>query len=253
VTTLLCRERTSPLSVAALLVLLGGGAVPAAAQDLQIPPVTYPQLPKQAAKAEGFVPAGWLLETRVAGDLNRDGVADLALVLRQNEPRNVIANENGLGANPLDTNPRILAVAFRDAASGSYTLQVENHTLVPRRDDPVLEDPLSETGGIGIERGALRVGLHEFASAGSWGMSTATFTFQFRNGQFVLIGYDRSWVIRNTGETKGISVNYLAGKMKLMTGNIASDNAKTVWRKVAQRSPPTIDRIGNGMNFDPIR
>jgi hypothetical protein len=238
--------------VAALLVLLGGGSVPAAAQDLQIPSVTYPRLPKHAATAEGFVPAGWLLETRVAGDLNRDGVADLALVLRQNEPRNVVANENGLGANPLDTNPRILAVAFRDAASGSYSLQVENHTLIPRRDDPVLDDPLGETGGIGIERGALRVSLHQFASAGSWGMATTTFTFQFRNGQFALIGYDRNSVARNTGDIKEVSVNYLAGKMKLTTGNIASDSAKTVWRKVTQRSPQTIDGIGDGMAFDPV-
>jgi len=249
------RRGELPQLAAAILLAVGGeialsGSV--AAQDLAIPPVTFPTLPRQAASAQGFVPAGWSLEAQAAGDLDRDGIPDLALVLRQTEPKNVIANENGLGDNPLDTNPRILAVAVRSGPSGDYVLRLENHMLIPRRDDPVFADPLSETGGISIERGALRVGLYQFASAGGWGMSTTTYSFQFRGGQFVLIGFDPDSVARNTGVTDAVSINYLAGKMKIAHGTISSDASKVVWKRVAPR-PPTIDEIGSGLEFDPER
>lgn len=244
-----------PQLAAAILLAVGGEfalSTAVAAQDLAIPPVTFPTLPRQAASAQGFVPAGWSLEAQAAGDLDRDGIPDLALVLRQTEPKNVVANENGLGENPLDTNPRILAVALRSGPSGDYVLRLENHMLIPRRDDPVFADPLSESGGISIKRGALRVSLYQFASAGGWGMSTTTYSFQLRGGRFVLIGFDRDSVTRNTGETKAISIDYLAGKMKIAHGTISSDASKVVWKMVAPR-PPTINEIGSGLEFDPER
>jgi len=212
--------------------------------------VTFPTLPRQATSAQGFVPPGWSLEAQATGDLDRDGVPDLALVLRQNDPRNVVANEGGLGANPLDTNPRILAVAFRNGPSGAFSLKVENHTLIPRREDPVFDDPLSETGGVSVERGALLVSLHNFASAGSWTMSTTTYRFRFRDDRLEAIGYDWNSVARNSGATEEISVNYLTGKIKKTRGTISSDASKVSWKRVAPR-PPVIDAIGSGLDFDP--
>src|SRR5262245_18638321 len=101
----------SLLRLYAAVLLVAGLVSAAAARELQIPEAVYPGLPQRAASADGFVPAGWKLETQVSGDLNRDGIADLVLVLRENNPKNVIEHEN-LGENPLDTNPRILAIAF---------------------------------------------------------------------------------------------------------------------------------------------
>lgn len=88
----------------------------------------------------------------MTGDLDGDGRPDLALVLRQQDPVNVVRNDSGLGENPLDTNPRILAVAFaRDA--GGYVLALHNPTLIPRHDIPTVEDMLDE-GGVSIQRGS---------------------------------------------------------------------------------------------------
>ncbi|MGO4610652.1 hypothetical protein AB4142_30435, partial [Variovorax sp. 2RAF20] len=86
-------------------------ALPFAATALDVPPVRYPAVPAHAATAEGFVPAGWTLEYRIEGDLDQDGRADLALVLRQQDPRNIIEHD-GFGPSPYDSNPRILAIAF---------------------------------------------------------------------------------------------------------------------------------------------
>lgn len=71
---------------------------------------TYPSLPAHAARITQLVPSGWTLEKQVHGDLNGDGCTDAALLLRDQDPANVI-HHAGLGDNPLNTNPRILASA----------------------------------------------------------------------------------------------------------------------------------------------
>ncbi|HZB61169.1 MAG TPA: hypothetical protein VE423_00730 [Microvirga sp.] len=231
---------------------LGGGTLPAAgalAQDPVIPDVTYPSLPKQASSAAGFVPRGWVLEAQASGDLNRDAIPDLALVLRQNDPKNIVKNP-GLGENPFDTNPRILAVAFRNGPAGDFVLQLENRTLIPRRTDPVMADPFED--GLAIDRGNLRVNLNLWLSAGGWDMSGMSHTLQYRNGRLELIGYDRSTTNRRSLDTTDVSVNYLSGKMKISTGNSNSDKpAKAIWKTLPRRAPLTIDEIGNGLEFEP--
>lgn len=135
-----------------------------AARALDLPPVQYPTLPAQAANAAGFVAQGWTLESSAEGDLDQDGRADLVLVLRQQEPRNVIEHD-GFGPSPCVSNPRILAVAW--ARQPGYVRAVQNHQLIPRQDNPMMSDPL-EDGSASIQRSTLAVVLLSFASAGSW-------------------------------------------------------------------------------------
>jgi hypothetical protein len=215
------------------------------------PPVSYPKLVAQGPSAEAFAPAGWRVEFKIAGDLNKDGIDDLALVIRQNDPKNVLTN-TGLGVSKLDTNPRILAVVF-GKAGGGYTLVLENHTLIPRTTEPNLDDYLAEGGGIAIKRGTLQVTLHLFSSAGGWGAGNRTFTFRFQTGRFALIGYDATTVQRNTGKTNDVSVNYLTGKMKLATGSIENDKTKVRWRTLPKRPFMTVGQVGDGMEFDPAK
>jgi hypothetical protein len=226
----------------------------AAAQELVIPDVTYPSLPKRTASAEAFVPQGWLLEEQTSGDLDHDGVDDLAFVLRQNNPENVVSHGE-LGEKPLDTNPRILGVAFRTGTSGDYILKIENHTLIRRREDPSQEDAFGDgNGGIVIKRGVLEVSLHLFMTAGGWDMFTAAHKFQYRNGRFELIGFDRFNVHRASGKTTNISVNYLTRKMMTAVGNISSDDPdKVTWESLPHLAITTLDAIGDGLEFDPKR
>lgn len=222
----------------------------AAAQDLAIPEVDYPALAQSAASAEGFVPEGWTLESEVAGDLNADGIDDLAMLILDQDPANIVANPDGFGEDPFDTNPRILAVAFGDG-SGGYALALENHTLIPRRVIPTISDPVSEGGGIAVENGALQVEMGLFISAGSWSTSMTTFTFRHQNGRFELIGYDVVSLHRGTGETETISINYVTGKVQVTKGHIETDAVTEEWRDL----PPTpilgIEEIGDGLEFYP--
>jgi hypothetical protein len=223
----------------------------AVAQELTIPEVIYPALPKQADAAGGFVPSGWILEAQASGDLNRDGNADLVLVIRQNNPANVIEDFEGLGEKPFDTNPRILAIAFWDKPSGHYNLQLENHTLIPRRTEPAAEDPFNKESGIAIVRGGFQVRLSWFMTAGGWETFNAAYTFRYDAGRFELIGYDRDTVHRGSGETRAVSINYLTGKVKTTTGHMSRDAVKTRWRTLPQKLSPAIESIGDGLSFEP--
>ena len=190
------------------------------AQDPVIPDVTYPSLPKQASSAAGFVPRGWVLEAQ-ASRRSQPGCHCRSRAGSSPERAQEHRQESGLGENPFDTNPRILAVAFRDGPAGDFVLQLENRTLIPRRTDPVMADPFE--GGLAIDRGNLRVNLNLWLSAGGWDMSGMTHTLQYRNGRLELIGYDRSTTNRRSLDTTDVSVNYLSGKMKISTGNSNSD------------------------------
>lgn len=225
-------------------------AASVSAQELVIPKVTYPSLPKEGETAEAFVPKGWRLEKQQSGDLNKDGQDDLLLILRMDDRQNILKNE-GLGQNPFDTNPRILAVAFSNGAGKTFTLELENHTLIARTEDPVMDDPVGESGGVAIERGTLKVDLYSFASAGSW--STGTTTFRFRHGKrgFELIGYDSSSTQRNSGEVEEVSINYLTGKVQISTGTISDDKLKDKWRKIPKKKLLLLEEIGDGLAYDP--
>ncbi len=197
------------------------------------------------------MPPGWMLEVQASGDLNRDGNADLILVLRQNNPANVIENFEGFGEKPFDTNPRILAIAFRSGVSGNFTLQIENHTLIPRRTEPAAGDPFDKELGIAVVRDSFQVRLDWFMSAGGWETFNTTYTFRHRAGRFELIGYDRNTTHRGSGDTTSLSINYLTRKVKGTTGHISRDTDKVRWQTLSRRPSPTLENLGDGLSFEP--
>jgi hypothetical protein len=186
------------------------------------------------------------VEKETRSDLNGDGVPDLMLLLHMTEPGNVIAGD-GLGARQLDTNPRLLVVAFADKATDALSLALANHTLIPRHTDPLMEDPL---GDVSVVRGTLQVSLGRWMSAGGWSMSHSKFTFRYQDGCFKLIGYDTTDVQRNTGKMSEISVNYLTKKAKRSWG-YSDDAMNESWKTVQVADLLCLEAVGDGLEFAP--
>ncbi|MEG0183226.1 MAG: hypothetical protein RR704_07205 [Stenotrophomonas sp.] len=234
-----------------LLVLAAAiSALPSAAFAVELPPVHYPDLPAQATSAEGFVPAGWTLEYRAEGDLDQDGRADLALVLRQQDRRNVVEHD-GFGPSPFDSNPRILAIAW--SRPSGYVLATQNHVLIPRPDDAAASDVLDEDGGVFIQHGTLMVALYSWTSAGSWYSGATSYTFRWQDGDFALIGYDRDSVMRNSGQTEQMSINFSTRKVKFVEGSTFEDKEQVRWQPLRDGRRWTLDSVGDGWAFDPLR
>jgi hypothetical protein len=229
-----------------LLALLGPGA--ADAQDLALPPFVHPEIPIEVASIQDFVPQGWRIEARASGDLDGDGKADLALVLREESPANVIAAT--MCEQRFDTNPRIFAVLFARPGHG-YRLVGKSHELIPRRDNPCQVDSFSDPAQLAIERGTLRLDLERMMSAGGWDMGATTYKWRWRDEALRLIGFDYSNVQRNSGALALLSINYLTGRVKITLGNVGTDRDKIRWATLHNRRPPTLEEIGDGLMFDP--
>jgi hypothetical protein len=231
--------------VLVLVCLLVSTAARASSDDA--PPVAFPTLPAQAQTKTGFVPKGWVVEKESSGDLNGDGAPDWMFVLQMSDPKNVIKN-SGLGPDELDTNPRMLVVAFADKSTKKYSLALANHTLIPRLTHPTMEDPLEEAA---IVKGTVQVSLSFFMTAGSWYTTQSKFTFRYQDGCFKLIGYNSTETKRNTGEMSTVSVNYLTKKAKITTGNVENDETTVSWKTIRTPSLLCLDAVGDGLDFSP--
>ena len=219
-----------------LLVLPFLFATAGAAASVQIPeppPVRYPALPRAAADAAGFVPAGWTVVASKRGDLNGDGAADLVLLIRMRDPANIVTVPPPTGPAQLDTNPHMLVVAFA-RPEGGYRLVASNHGLFSREVWPWAgEDPIGEDT-IGVERGLLRVDFGHLRGASS-------FRFRWQSGAMRLIGYETSGIA--AGCVHRTSINYSTGRARLENGLISGDRSRVAWRRLRSADRPTFERI----------
>ena len=193
-----------------------------------------------------FRPQGWTLESSVEGDLDQDGRADLVLVLRQQEPRNIIEHD-GFGPSPYDSNPRILAVAWSrplraggagpPADTASRQSGDERPARRRRRQHPA-RHPEGRTVFI-RQRGKL-VNGHD------------RFTFRWQDDAFALIGYDQNSVMRNSGQTESVSVNFSTRRVKRSEGSIEDDKDSVRWEPLRSRRHWTLQTVGDGWAFDPL-
>src|SRR5690606_18464309 len=120
------------------------------AQDPLPPPVGWPEVPERGASAADFAPAGWRVEHAIDGRLDGDDRADLLILLRMDDPANVLAHD-GMGVSPFDSNPRMLVLALADGEG--YRRVLADHRLIPRPYSPTADDVLGDGPG-----SALRIG-----------------------------------------------------------------------------------------------
>jgi len=206
------------------------------AGELAIPPVSYPQIIARGKTVEAFVPRGWTVESRATGDLNGDGRPDVAMLLHDADPKNVIDGRPANGPEHFDTNPYMLVVLLA-SAEGGYDLALQNHTFVGRP-----EYPVNQGRDVAINRGALIVGF-----VVSWGAQDfePRFRFRLQDKHLMLIGYD--YIGAAHGEYLSMGVNMLTGRVEetggIVTGPGGNHHSKTKSARVPVEPLMALEQI----------
>ena len=163
----------------------------------------------QQSEPADFIPTGFVLYEKHFGDLNKDGLEDCVLLIKQTDTTNIVINRFD---KEVDRNRRGIIVLFKNESS--YQLADQNHDCFSSE---------NEDGGVyyapelGIEIKNNKLYIHyEHGRYGFW-----KYTFRYQNGNFEMIGYDASsnyGPIVNT-ET---SINF-STKKKLVKQNTNED------------------------------
>lgn len=208
----------------------------------------HPAIQPSGKSSDDFVPDGWKIIARADGDVNKDGLEDVALVIENTNPANFIRND-GMGGDTLNINPRILIVLLKNS-QGNFTLAAKNNRFIPpqnNQESPCLLDPFGENGGIIIEKGLLKIHFQNFYSCGAWEIYSYDYTFRFQNHKFELIGYDASSIHRSSGETSYTSINFSTKKMSETSGGNEffeeKNKPQTTWKKINIAKLPDVAGI----------
>jgi len=192
-----------------------------------------------------YVPKNWKIISTTKGDLNKDGIEDLVLVIQKNDASNRIKNES-LGPKILDINPREILIFFKDK-SGNYILIDKNTKgFIPSENSvitPCLSDPFDRES---IVNNILILDFNYWYSCGTYFVSNISYKFRYQNNNFELIGVEQSQFSRSTGEQRDMSINFSIKKKEETTGlNMFHEN-----KPIATRSSIQIAELFKLRNCD---
>ena len=199
---------------------------PATAQPNELPPISYPDLPRIAAKPGDFVASGWIVASKAEGDLNRDGRRDIVLALWPEWAAKATSYEERHA-----TPPYRLVIGFADP-NGGYRLVTDNKTLIePPGYSGAYEDPL-DNESLRIVRGSLDISRELLRGH-------YRYRFRWTDQAFRLIGYDYSG---SDGSCITLtSFNFLARRAKIEVMPISEDWRRKVVRQIKRRALATLD------------
>jgi hypothetical protein len=199
---------------------------------------SYPSVKQNGRVLKDFVPKGWTILDSAKGDLNKDKLADAAVIL-QHTDRVKLPKDTNNDAPVKDTvviQHRILTILFKNPGDGKYYLAEQSNSFIMDNSDPPLNDgpPLMDDPyqGMKIENGILQISFGLSYSMGNWDTTNASYKFRYQQNQFALIGADYYSMHRATQDYSNYSFNFLSGKRLLEKGNEAKGTKKTYWKSL---------------------
>lgn len=192
-----------------------------------------------------YIDKDWELRKEAKGDLNKDGIEDLALVIQDTDPANIEADEY----MERDGNPRTLIILF-GTENGCYELIEKRTDYIPTHQDIGMVDPFDN---MEIKNGTLHFSFVSFATMGTWETSSYKYIWRYQDDAFRLIGASSSFLHRATGEASDISVNYSTMRYSvttyLMFEEDGDDQKQTEWFYLENEKLRTFKDAGDPMNF----
>ncbi|MDB5253211.1 MAG: hypothetical protein JWP27_2380 [Flaviaesturariibacter sp.] len=200
--------------VLALLLLLSCGIAHAQA-------TRFPVLPASGRTVAAFVPKRWFIKDSATGDLNRDGLADKAIVIESRDSINELRPDSTIN----NGSPRILVVLLKNSSTGRYDKLLQNNTFIVRWGEGGM-DP-EAYGGTTIEKGVLKTRV-------SFLRQQLAYTFRYQHGDLYLIGGRSTGV--SGGIIDGFDANFSTGRARVSQMLMDDEKEYVEWIKLPKKS-----------------
>ena len=169
-----------------------------------------PSLPRSGNSINSLIPTGWHLLDSATGDLNKDKLNDLVLIIEADSTVQIM-RKDAVEEYEWEGNPRILCVYLREK-KGGYRFSVQADDLVLwSNEGGMMGDPFTT---IVVERGSFQIHFYG-GSSWRWG---ADYRFRFQEKEWYLIGATEYSLYLGTGEMGSTDYNLLTGDMEITTG-----------------------------------
>ena len=186
-------------------------ATPLAAQETELPTVRYPPLPTIAAKPADFISPDWQAVSIRHADFNRDGLTDVAMVLRMRSSANFVKRD--FNDKPYDTNPYRMVIAFK-LRSKALRLIVDNRKFFPRPEAFSRGDEALDADTLKVANGSLDL-FQQYLR------SNDRYRFRWSKGAFRLIGY--KYVGSDGGCLTTTSIDFLTRRAMIEVEPLGED------------------------------
>ncbi|MNK40812.1 hypothetical protein D3C87_594650 [compost metagenome] len=176
----------------------------------------FPKVKAQGNAVAQLTPQNWTLIESASGDLNNDATDDLALIFESNQ---IIDETRTYGDNHSDIiketqKPRILAIYFKDKASGDYKLSAQNNDFILRSEEGgKVGDPLQQMA-IKDQQLFLR-----FKGGSEWRWELG-YTFKFQNKDWFLTSAINLYFNQNTGDMTERIYDFSSRQLFTTVGNL---------------------------------
>jgi hypothetical protein len=177
-----------------------------------------PTIKKEGKTIQAFIPDGWHLATNhVKGDLNQDGINDIAAIFESDTPM-LIEEANNADTQSKPIKPRILAIFFAKKGGGYQLSTQANHGVLTVDNAAVMKDPITY---MRIKRNALNVAYAGGdADKNHW---EVTARFRYKKDDWYMTGYNKSHYTAATSQVVKNDYNAMTGKMRITTKSLNVD------------------------------
>ncbi|RNL52307.1 hypothetical protein [Pedobacter jejuensis] len=179
-------------------------------------PFIFPKINAQGLSQAQLTPANWTIIETANGDLNDDGVNDLAMVFESDK---ITDETRTYGDNNTEIiketqKPRILAIYFKDKSTGAYLLSAQNNDFILRSEEGgKLGDPLQR---IAIKDQQLYL---RFQGGAEWRWELG-YTFKFENKDWFLTSAINLYFNQNTGDMTERVYDFKTRELFTTVGNL---------------------------------
>ncbi|MGA2937881.1 MAG: hypothetical protein ABSF52_12355 [Syntrophobacteraceae bacterium] len=222
-------EKMKIMRLSLLLLILVGWAAQARTEGLPVK-----DLPPEGKSLVDFLPKGWTVEDQVNGDLNGDGVSDIAAILVQGEP------------DSAEDEPQRALIVLLGRDKEKFVLAGTNNKLLECKGCCGIKEGV----GISIKKGVIVV--EQMSGSREFSNETWRFRYDPQTQRFVLIGRDLETGdgMRGTGTIE--SFNFLTGSKITETYRYDKNGERkiatsTKTEKATQKTPFIEDVESNWM------